>query len=290
MAKIILMVRVKDGIFYIKDWLKRYESLVDEIVAVDNGSTDGTYEVMSAHPKVISVLRTEGYNEGRDKRLLYEFARTRKPDWCMWLDVDEIFEPEFTRERLDKLMQNRYVDRWAFRRFHFIDRENFAGSRYWLNYSSGHDRIMWREKPTGYFPDWLIDSPLKGINGIKLYTSYRIKHLGYINNKLVDKKAAIYKTIIPEDEDRFKAMYIAHEKKIKWIDNRSNPKVVMLNFLLTCIQASHAFPKAKKLIVNFASSRLKLNNKSLEAINISTENKFSDEQLKRAKKHKAKSL
>ncbi len=287
MAKVILMLRVKDGIFFIKEWLERYETHVDEIVAVDNGSTDGTYEVMKAHPKVVQVFQTEAYNEGRDKKLLYEYARTRKPDWCMWLDVDEIFEPEFTRERLQRLMKSKYIDRYAFRRFHFIDREHFAGSRFWLNYSAGHDRILWREKSSGYFPDYLIDSPIKGINGIKFYTSYRIKHLGYINNEIVDIKAKIYRALIPESEDQIRTMYIAHEKKVKWIDNRKNIKVVLLNYLLTCIQASHAFSKVKNLVSDFVSSKFKARNKYQAELE---EGKFSKEQLKKARKQKLKSV
>src|SRR5436190_22863352 len=100
MSKLVLMVRVKDGIFYVDEWLNCYEKLVDEIVVLDNGSTDGTYEKLISHPKVVASKRTEGYNEGRDKILMYELARTRKPDWCLWLDIDELFEPEITRSHL----------------------------------------------------------------------------------------------------------------------------------------------------------------------------------------------
>jgi len=197
MAKLVLMLRIKDGIFFLKDWLERYESVVDEIVVLDNGSTDGTVEMLEAHPKVVDIVHTVGYNEGRDKNLMYDHVRLRKPDWCLWLDVDEIFEPALNRQVLNKMMQTKLVDRYAFRRFHFIDREHFAASNYWLNYSSGHDRILWREKPSGYFANLLIDSPnVKGINGIKAYTNFRIKHLGYINKALVDKKAEIYKNVL----------------------------------------------------------------------------------------------
>jgi hypothetical protein len=56
--------------------------------------------------------------------------------------------------------------------------------------------------PDGHFQDLIIDSPnVKGIKGLKCNTNFRLKHLGYINKDLVDKKAEIYRAIIP-DKDR----------------------------------------------------------------------------------------
>lgn len=261
MPKLVMMLRVKDGIFFVHEWLACYEKLVDEIVVLDNGSTDGTYEVLKAHPKVVDTIRTEGYNEGRDKNLLYQHVRKRNPDWCLWLDVDELFEPGLTRKHLDKLMQSKFITRYAFRRFHFIDREHFAGSWFRLNYSSGHDRIMWREQPSGYFEDKILDSPnIKGIKGIKMPTNIRLKHLGYISKDLVDKKAEIYRGITTDIESTLQEMYLKNERPIKWIDDRNNVKVIMLNHFLTCIQLSHVFPKVIRKVSKLFNRRSEIQN------------------------------
>jgi len=250
MAKLVLMLRIKDGIFFLKDWLERYEPLVDEIVVLDNGSTDGTLEILKAHPKVVEIVSTTGYNEGRDKIMMYEHVRLRKPDWCLWLDIDEIFEPGLTRSILDKMMKSKIVDRYAFRRFHFIDREHFAASPYWLKYSSGHDRILWREKSSGYFADLLIDSPnVKGINGVKAYTNFRIKHMGYINTALVDRKADIYKNVLTGDQSIISTMYIGDEKNRKWNDNRKDSGVILLNMRLNILLLRQFYFKGFKLLV-----------------------------------------
>lgn len=244
MPKFVIMLRVKDGVFFAEEWLNCFEKLADEIVVLDNGSIDGTLEILKKHPKVVDIIQTEGYNEGRDKNLLYQHVRLRNPDWCLWIDIDEIFEPQLTRAHFDKLMKNRFVNKFAFRRFHFMDRTHFAGSWYRLNYSAGHDRLMWRENKSGYFQDLIIDSPnVKGIKGLKSNTNFRIKHLGYINKELVDKKAEIYRAIIPEKEDIFQSMYLKGERPIKWEDNRKSVKTIMVNQLLNALQLSHIFPK-----------------------------------------------
>lgn len=262
--KFIVMLRVKDGLLFVKDWLSCFEKLADEIVVLDNGSTDGTYEIIKAHPKVVDIITTEGYDEGRDKNLLYAHMRLRNPDWCLWVDVDEIFEPELTRVHLDKLMKAKFINKYGFRRFHFINHEYFAGSWFRLNYSAGHDRIMWRESSTGYFEDFIIDSPnIKGISGLQWNINFRLKHLGYISKDLVDKKAAIYRAIIPEKESTFQEMYLRNERKVKWIDKRNSPQVILLHTLLTCIRAStipgRAFRKLFSVINKRATKHITKN-------------------------------
>jgi len=249
MAKFVVLLRVKDGIRFVDEWLDCFGRLADEIVVLDNGSTDGTLERLSAHAKVCSVLQTEGYNEGRDKNMLYEAARSRNPDWCLWIDIDEVFEPGLTRKKIETMMASSTVKKYAFRRFHFTDNEHFAGSWFRLNYSAGHDRVMWKESPTGYFENLLIDSPnVKGIAGFKKPTHYRLKHLGYISKELVDKKAEIYRAIIPEKESTLQEMYMRGEKRIRWNDNAKSLEVIGLNALLDLLLLKQYSIKAIKKI------------------------------------------
>lgn len=252
MAKFVIMLRVKDGIFFAEEWLNCIEKIADEIVVLDNGSTDGTFELLKSHPKVVDIVQTEGYNEGRDKNLLYQRVRLRKPDWCLWIDIDEIFEPQLTRADFDKLMESKIFNKYAFRRFHFMNRTHFAGSLYRLNYSAGHDRLMWRENLSGYFQDFIIDSPnVKGIKGLKRNTNFRLKHLGYINKDLVDKKAEIYRAIIPEKENIFQSMYLQGERPIRWDDNRNSAKTIALNQVLNALQLAHIVPKVFRKVKTF---------------------------------------
>lgn len=245
MPKLVVMLRVKDGMRFASDWLQCFEKLADEIVVLDNGSTDGTYELLQAHPKVVDSARTEGYNEGRDKNMLYAMLRKRKPDWCLWIDIDEIFEPGVTRKDLERLMSRSWVNQYGFRRYHFIDDEHFAGSGQYFLFTAIHDRVMWRENPAGYFEDRILDSPnVKGIRGIKLNTSLRLKHLGYISKELVDKKRDIYLHVIEQGKEAsLQKMYLHNEKKIRWNNNRKSLAVQRLNAHLNWVQFKSLFPR-----------------------------------------------
>ncbi|MBC7873116.1 MAG: glycosyltransferase family 2 protein [Ferruginibacter sp.] len=251
MPKLIVMLRVKDGILFVREWLACFEKIADEIVVLDNGSTDGTYEILLQHEKVTDIVQTEGYNEGRDKNMLYEMMRLRNPDWCIWVDVDELFEPQLDRNHFNKLMNNAFINKYAFRRFHFIDREFFAASWFRLNYSAGHDRIMWRENASGYFENVILDSPnVKGIKGIKLPTNFRLKHLGYISKDLVDKKAEIYKAVISkEKEQNIQTMYLHDERPMRWRDERNAFPVILLNGLLNILLAKQLCLKAAQKMI-----------------------------------------
>lgn len=259
MPKFVVMLRVKDGMFFAEEWLRCFEKLADEIVVLDNGSTDGTYEYLKAHPKVVDIVRTEGYNEGRDKNLLYEHTRRRNPDWILWIDIDEVFEPTLTRKHFDRLMRRSFVNKYAFRRFHFIDHEHFAGSWFRLNYSAGHDRIMWREASTGYFENFILDSPnVKGIKGLKVNTNFRLKHLGYISKDLVDRKKNLYLGLIAEEKkDSLNEMYLSNERPVKWIDDRNHPRVMLLNGLLNCLQAKQIADKVVGRTKSFLANRFR---------------------------------
>lgn len=238
MTKLVAMLRVKDGILFINEWLENISRLVDEIVAVDNGSTDGTYEILKFCPKVVEITQTSGFHEGRDKVILYEMARKRNPDWCLWLDVDEIFEKALTKEKIEKLTSNNKVNRYFFRRFHLVDKENFNADWRWIKYTSEFDRVLWREQKTGYFEDLKFNNGLiKGISGRNKVSHYRLKHLGYVDKREVDKKIGIYREIDPILEIAYQSIIFVNPRTIRWKESfgLAKIKVLSLNLLLDII-------------------------------------------------------
>jgi glycosyltransferase involved in cell wall biosynthesis len=225
MAKLVAMLRVKDGILFINSWLKNISPLVDEIVVVDNGSTDGTLEVLQKHSKVVSIDRTVNFHEGRDKNLAYKRVKERKAEWVLWMDVDEIFEERLTRAKLEKMMSSKFITKYFFRRFHFHkDFEHFEGRLDKLICISKPDRVLWKDQHAGYFRDLKIHNGLIcGIKGAKWISKIRIKHYGQLHKEYLGKKTNTYITVDPERTE----MYLRHrDQKLptwKWYEFREKP-------------------------------------------------------------------
>lgn len=233
MPKLIAMLRVKDGILFVKEWLERTAALVDEIVVVDNGSTDGTLEILQQHPSVVCIERTIGFDEGRDKILAYERVRQRKPDWVLWLDIDEIFERGLTRKHFDRLMASPVITRFFFRRFHMIDSAHFNVSPYWIKLSCWPDRVLWREQKTGYFSSASFNNGLiQGIHGLQWISHYRIRHLGYIDKEYVERKTNIYRSIDPTLEGTYTRMQHIDPIGWKWREYSESPVLVSTQNIL----------------------------------------------------------
>jgi glycosyltransferase involved in cell wall biosynthesis len=261
MAKLVCMLRVKDGILFIEDWLSNMERLMDEIVVVDNGSTDGTLKILSAHPKIAEIAQTEGFNEGRDKLMLYDMARKRKPDWCIWLDVDEIFENRVKRSDLDNMMGSKLYSEWRFRRFAMRKNKTFFEAN-WddILAIARPSRNMWKEQPNAHFSGAFIhDGGVHGLKGLFCPSNLRILHLaaspdGYKEYRI--QKYAEAKEL-DKDEERKKMYDINLAIEInddapmwQWYDFKDRPIFIRIqNIFFTCLMLySYVVVIPKKII------------------------------------------
>ena len=82
------------------DWLQSAAAFADAIIALDDGSTDRTAELLRAEPAVAKVLLNEerpGYGEwddGANRQRLLAAAADLEPDWIVFLDADERIDAE----------------------------------------------------------------------------------------------------------------------------------------------------------------------------------------------------
>jgi len=194
--KLVAILRAKNEILVIRNCLSRLSELVNEIIVLDNGSTDGTLNAYKEFPKVVKILQTEEYHEGRDKILLLEEAKKRNPDWILWIDSDEIFEKHFTRNVIEKYMQSKH-NRITFRLCHFWQSEKRCRiDKVFFLYSLHPQRSMWRNVPVAYFKDQKMhNGDIRGIKGGYYISPYRLKHYGYVFKEKTKNKMNAYEKI-----------------------------------------------------------------------------------------------
>ena len=96
--KLISCVRQKNGLKYLPRLMKQLKDISDEIVILDDYSTDGSYEWLVKETKTpikpFHVLRQKDlvYSGGRDWNMIHSFVAPLKPDWVLMIDVDELIE------------------------------------------------------------------------------------------------------------------------------------------------------------------------------------------------------
>src|SRR3989344_9331556 len=178
--KLIAILRTKNSLLKLEDCLEKLSLLVDEIIIMDNGSTDGTIEVFKNFPKIVHVLYrddTSNFHEGRDMNVLLEEAKKRNPDWITMAWPDEIFEDNFTREVLEKYMHGKY-DKISFRMCNFwLSTKYCRFDREWFRYNLLPQRVIWRNLEGTYFNNIKIHpGSIEGIHTKEYVSPYRIKH------------------------------------------------------------------------------------------------------------------
>ena len=98
--RITLLVPVRNGEATLRRWLDRATAFADCVIALDDGSTDRTREILESHPLVDEVLsnpRRRGYlgwNDWENRQRLVDAATRRDQSWLMFLDSDESIDPE----------------------------------------------------------------------------------------------------------------------------------------------------------------------------------------------------
>lgn len=204
--KIVAIVRTKNSMLMFNESLSKLSSLVDEIIILDNGSTDGTLEACDKFPKIVKVIQhddTDNFHEGRDRNLMLAEARKRYPDWITLADPDEVFEKHFTRDILNKYLHSGY-DRISFRMCNFwLSMKYCRFDRDWFKYTLTPQRQIWRNLEGTYFEDIVIHAGLRGINSKTYISPFRIKHYGYIDKKNVDTKMAVFRRADPTKTYRY---------------------------------------------------------------------------------------
>tara|TARA_B110001454_G_scaffold218234_1_gene245674 strand:- start:2562 stop:3314 length:753 start_codon:yes stop_codon:yes gene_type:complete len=92
--KIVTIYRIKNESRWIKQSLEAVSEISDEIIILDDGSTDNTVEICKSFKTVVEIYQQKNltYDETRDKNILLQMALKRNPDFILTLDGDEILQ------------------------------------------------------------------------------------------------------------------------------------------------------------------------------------------------------
>ena len=117
---IVVISRLKNSADIIETWVRANAVVADKFVVIDNGSSDGT-------PQILERLKAEGYDidilfgheeiqRNQMNFLLDLVVKTYNPDWILPLDDDEIIASDEVEDIKSYLMElppmNEYRIRW----------------------------------------------------------------------------------------------------------------------------------------------------------------------------------
>lgn len=104
-VRLLAVVAARNEERYLPGLLANVAPHVDGVVALDDGSTDGTRAILEAHPKVLEVLDPapdrDRWDEVENHRRLVRAALDHGAEWIIALDADERVEIGF-RDRVER--------------------------------------------------------------------------------------------------------------------------------------------------------------------------------------------
>src|SRR5215213_1479914 len=105
--RLLALLAVRDGMRHLPGFLRNVAPQVDGIIALDDGSSDGTPELLASHACVLELLRTPrdrpAWDEVGNHRLLVSAALRHRAEWILCIDADERLERDF-RARAERVV------------------------------------------------------------------------------------------------------------------------------------------------------------------------------------------
>lgn len=207
---IFCITAVRNEERYLPGFLYHIRDHVDGIIALDDCSTDGSFDILAQEPRVISILREERHgpphaNELENRyRLLVEAARLNAR-WLLCADADERFEESFLRRLPEEAEKGehggqhvryvRIVNLWSARGLY--RRDGICGPR-WTSRMFKLPKDFTR-RPFGLHQPWF---PPELNSAPKAYMNAYLYHLKMIEQYDRAKRFKKFRSIDPNNTDQ----------------------------------------------------------------------------------------
>jgi hypothetical protein len=108
--RLLALLVFRDEMEYLPGWFENVPPEVDGVVALDDGSIDGSAEFVAQQPSVLELVRLPrrdeaDWDDGANHRRVTEAAMRHRPGWLLGVDADERLESGFG-ERVRALIES----------------------------------------------------------------------------------------------------------------------------------------------------------------------------------------
>lgn len=235
---VVCLLPVRNAAAGLPAWFDSVARFADAVIALDDGSTDGTGDVLRANPLVDTVLgnlRREdhtGWDDSLNRNRLLQAAVALHPDWIISIDADELV-PREDGEALRRFIELQAVPgiAYGFPSFRMIGD---------LEHHDGRDNRAYRlfaYRPDQVFPSdrlHFMPIPTSIPRDRWLVTNLRIQHLGGLTAEDRQARRQKYREADPDQEWEGDYSYVDRvpgELK-EWARRRDGAPVLLESFPL----------------------------------------------------------
>ena len=151
--RLLIAIPVFNERKYVEDVLRKVHRFHDQILLVDDGSTDGTAEYLASRSDIHLIRHPENRGYGQSLIDAFTWAEARGYDWVITMDCDEQHEPE----RIPDFQRTIASDQW----------DIISGSRY-MQEMNGNDLPPTDRRSINHF----ITTTLNDCYGLRLTDAF----------------------------------------------------------------------------------------------------------------------